>query len=132
MIHPSSNTNEYFMLIKPQSMQTRHLLWFYIQNVVENIKDFGVCPGLLDHLHSKAVLSKDESSSNEVQFVLKWCAHVSKISLQHILWNKSMTGKQYLGMFCPCVGHSLFNLILPLHLKNETRLCEKNVCNLAT
>jgi len=30
MVHPSSNTNEYTMLVKPQTMQTRHLLWFYI------------------------------------------------------------------------------------------------------
>jgi hypothetical protein len=38
---------------------------------VENIKDFVACPVLLDHLHNKAVLSKDETSSNEVQFVVK-------------------------------------------------------------
>jgi hypothetical protein len=50
-----------------------------------------------------------------------------------------MTGKQYLGMFCPvyyklniALRHELFILILPLHLKNETTLCEKSVCNLAT
>jgi len=78
MIHPSSNTNEYSMLVNPQSMQTRHLLWFHIQNIVESIKDFLACPGLLDHLHSKAVLSKDDTSSNEVQFVLKCCANMSQ------------------------------------------------------